>query len=73
MPDDFNYKGWVIEAQSYKSDGDRWRPKALVSVFQGGSVRVHQVPAPLDATHDTEEDANAYAVAMAKKWIDDRG
>jgi len=34
---------------------------------------VHQVPAPLDATHDTEEDANAYAVAMAKKWIDDRG
>jgi hypothetical protein len=22
MPDDFHYKGWVIEAQSYKSDGD---------------------------------------------------
>ena len=73
MPDDVRYKGWVIEAQSYKSDGNRWRPKALVSVYQGGSVRVHQVPAPLDATHDTEEDANAYAVAMAKKWIDDRG
>jgi hypothetical protein len=73
MPDDVEYKGWVIEAQSYKSDGNRWRPKALVSVYQGGSVRVHQVPAPLDATHDTEEDANAYAVAMAKKWIDDRG
>ena len=65
-------QGRVIETQSYKSDGDRWRPKALVSVFQGGSVRVHQVPA-LDATHDTEEDANAYAIAMAKKWIDDRG
>jgi hypothetical protein len=73
MPGDFHYKGWVIESQSYKSDGDRWRPKAPVSVFQGGSVRVHQVPAPLDATHDTAEDANAYAVAMAKKWIDDRG
>jgi len=63
----------VIKTQSYKSDGNRWRPKALVSVYQGGSVRVHQVPAPLDATHDTEEDANVYAVAMAKKWIDDRG
>ena len=73
MTDDIHYKGWVIEAQSYKSDGNRWRPKALVSVFQDGSVRVHQVPAPLDATHDTEKDANAYAVAMAKKWIDDRG
>ena len=22
MPDDFHYKGLVIEAQSYKSDGD---------------------------------------------------
>ena len=22
MPDASNYKGWVIEAQSYKSDGD---------------------------------------------------
>jgi hypothetical protein len=63
----------VIKTQSYKSDGNRWRPKALVSVFQGGSVRVHQVPAPLDATHDTEEDANTYAVEMAKKWIDERG
>jgi len=52
MPDASNYKGWVIEAQSYKSDGDRWRPKALVSVFQGGSVRVHQVPAP-PARHTT--------------------
>ncbi len=73
MPDDVHYKGWVIEAQSYKSDGNRWRPKALVSVYQGGSVRVHQVPAPLDATHDTHANANAYAVEMAKKWIDDRG
>jgi tetratricopeptide (TPR) repeat protein len=36
MPDDVHYKGWVIEAQSYKSDGNRWRPKALVSVYQGG-------------------------------------
>jgi len=49
------------------SDSEKECPilQSLVSVFQGGSVRVHQVPAPLDATHDTEEDANAYAVAMA--------
>jgi hypothetical protein len=73
LPDDVHYKGWVIKAQSYKSDGNRWRPKALVSVYQGGSVRVHQVPAPLSVTHDTEANANASAVEMAKKWIDDRG
>ena len=70
---DIQYKGWVIEAQSYKSDGERWRPKALVSSHEGGSVRVHHVPAPLCVTHDTEADANAYAVQMAKTWVDDKG
>jgi hypothetical protein len=73
MPDDVDYKGWLIEPQSYKSDGNQWRPKALVSVYKGGSVRVHQVPAPSSVTHDTEANSNAYAVEMAKKWIDDRG
>jgi hypothetical protein len=72
MPDDFHYKGWVIEAQSYKSDGDRWRPKAS-SASSRAVVSECIRYLRLDATHDTEEDANAYAVAMAKKWIDDRG
>ncbi len=72
MPD-VQYKSWVIEPQSYKSDGERWRPKALVSIHEGGSVRVHHVAAPLDVMRDTEADADAYAVEMAKKWIDDRG
>jgi hypothetical protein len=66
MPDDFRYKGWVIEAQSYKSDGDRWRPKALVSVYQGGSVRVHQVPATAqrDARHRGERQRLRVEMAM---------
>ncbi len=70
---DVEYKGWLIEAQSYKSDGGRWRPKALVSIHEGGSLRTHLVPAPLDKMFDTEEQADAYAIPMAKKWIDDKG
>ncbi len=35
MPDEVQYKGWDIEAQSYESDGRRWRPKALVSAVEG--------------------------------------
>ncbi len=73
MSEDVEYKGWVIEAQSYKSDGGRWRPRALVSIHDGGSLRTHHVPAPLDVMRDTEADADAYAVEMAKKWIDDKG
>jgi hypothetical protein len=70
---DVKYKGWLIEAQSYASDGGRWRPKAIVSISEGGAVRTHQVPAPPNVTFDAESEANAYAAPMAKKWIDDKG
>jgi len=73
MPNEVHYKGWEIEAQSYESDGRRWRPKALVSAVEGGTLRMHPVSAPLATMFDTEREADAYAVEMAKKWIDDRG
>jgi hypothetical protein len=31
------------------------------------------VAAPLSVMYATERDADAYAVEMAKKWIDERG
>ncbi len=64
MPD-VEYKDRRIEPQSYQPDGDRWHPKAMVSIFP--------VLAPRDVMFDTEQDADAYAIKMAKKWIDDRG
>src|SRR4029450_12403438 len=47
MPD-IHYKGWLIEPQSYQPDGDRWRPKAMVSIFP--------VLAPPGVMFDTEQD-----------------
>ena len=73
MRDDVQYKGWVIEARSFESDGARWRPYAVVIIHVGRSTREHYVSALPDVVCDTEQDANAYAVAMAKKWIDDQG
>jgi hypothetical protein len=69
---DVHYKGWLIEVQSYESEG-RWRPGAIVSISEGGAVRVYQVPAPPNVTFDAEREADASAVPMAKKWIDDNG
>jgi len=63
----------VIEAQSYESDGTRWRPHAVVIIHVSRNIREHHVSALPDVMCDTEQDANAYAVAMAKKWIDDQG
>jgi hypothetical protein len=34
---------------------------------------MYPVSAPLATMFDTEREADAYAVEMAKKWIDDRG
>jgi hypothetical protein len=73
MPDEVQYRGYVIEAQSYESDGARWRPHAVVIIHVDRSTREHHVSALPDVMCDTAQDANAYAVAMAKKWIDDQG
>lgn len=72
MAREVQYKGWQIESQSYQSDGARWRAKAMVSVFQGGSVHTLPVFAPLSARFNTKQEADAYAVEMAKMWIDGR-
>lgn len=70
---DVEYNGYTIEAQSYRSDGDRSRPKVMLSRFVAGSLWTGPVSAPLDVMFDTEAQANDYAVAMARKWIDERG
>ena len=50
------YKGWRIEAQSYESEGGRWRPKALVSSAEGGSIRTR----PLTWFNETRDTEAAY-------------
>jgi hypothetical protein len=66
------YRGHLIEAQSYRLHGGHWLPKVLVSVDVEGSVRQKELIAPLDDRCNTEQAADAYAIAMAKRWIDDR-
>jgi len=65
------HQGWLIESRSYKSDGSRWCPRALVSVFEGGRFYMHDVLALLSVTFDTARDSDDYAVKMAKTWIED--
>ena len=72
MAEDVQYRGWKIERQSYKSERALWHPKALVSIRDGGNVHEHHVTAPPDVVYATERDADAHAIEMAKKWIDER-
>ena len=68
---DIEYRGHFIEVQAYRSDDQRWRPKALVSVYQGGTVHQKFVSAPGEVSFDSEDDAVTYSLLIAKKWIDD--
>lgn len=66
------YHGWGIEVQAYESDGGGWRPKAAVVGYERGSLQGTIVVAPLATTFGTVAEADAYAIEMAKKWIDER-
>ena len=67
------YRECRIEPQSYLSDGGRWRAKAIVVVNDCASVSTVPVFGHLDRTFATEEQADAWAVEIAKKWINERG
>jgi len=66
------YRGHFIDVQSFESGGKRWRPKAVVSIYQGGALPTRLVSAPVEVLLDSEVAADPYSLAMAKKWIDDQ-
>jgi hypothetical protein len=68
---DIEYRGQFIDVQSSEYDGKRWQPKAVVSIYHSGTLHTKIVPAPIDVLFDSEVGADTYALAMAKKWIDD--
>jgi hypothetical protein len=69
---DIEYRGHFIDVQSDQSDGKRWRPKAVVSIYHGGALHQAIVSAPFEVLFDSETEADTYSLAMAKKWIDDK-
>ena len=54
---DIEYRGHFIEVQAYQSDDQRWRPKALLSTYQGGTVHQHSVSAAVEVSFESEDDA----------------
>lgn len=66
------YKKYLIrpDSQSLRSGG--WAPRALV-VSPTGSRRARHSIAPQRETRPTVQQANQYAIELAKKWIDEQG
>jgi hypothetical protein len=69
MPGEVEYKGWNITPQSRLDRySGRWHPSARVR--QAKRLLNPPVDAPLNVTRATAEEANAYAIMLAKEWID---
>jgi hypothetical protein len=70
---DIEYRGHFIDIQSYESEGRRWRPRAIVSIYRSGTLHQQTLSAPGEVLLESEEAAETYSLAMAKKWIDNQG
>ena len=64
------HQGWQITPHSYEVDGARWCPKALMRNVARESLHTQVALARM---FDTKQDADAYAVEMAKRLIDNHG
>jgi hypothetical protein len=68
---DIEYKGWTIRPQSGLDRAtNRWRPRALLIFVRDGVNQVRTSDSAVDVTAETQSAADAYAVVMAKTWID---
>ena len=67
-----HHRGWDIEPHAYRSATAGWRPKAFVIRVVASSLQTHALATSVEVVFDSEIEANAYAVAMAKTWIDSR-
>lgn len=72
--DDTTYKDYTIELMSLKLPGPIWRPRAVLYCERGGGISTPPVlEAPNGEMFPTLEEANQFAIDMAKKWIDANG
>ena len=70
--DKITYKDYVIWIRSYEMKAEGWVPKALVVVPEAEGNGQHELQYPAEATRALRGEADAEAVAMGKRWVDER-
>ena len=66
------YKQYLIRPDSQALPSGGWRPRAWV-VSPRGSRGAQQPIFPPAETRPTLQQANQYAIELARKWIDEQG
>ncbi len=70
--DKTEYKDYVIWVRSYEMKAGGWVPKALVVIPEAEGNGQQELQPPAAATLALREEADAEALAMAKRWVDER-
>lgn len=70
--EEISYKGYIIELQSQELQAGGWSPKAVVVLDSGGSLTTTPLYPTKDVKFSTRQEADQYAVKLAKVWIDER-
>jgi hypothetical protein len=66
------YKGYVVWIQSYELKSGGWVPRVLVVVPEAEGNGQQELQYPAEGILPLREEADTQAVAMAKRWIDER-
>jgi hypothetical protein len=64
------YKGYTVRAIAEERDENRWKPRPTVSRAEKGSLKVIPLYGPPELTFKTSEEAEDYALKLAKVWVD---
>ena len=67
------HKGWQIEVNSYRSEGDKWRPNIRFWARIAGSAREKSLVVPAHRLFDTERESDEYGCQQASDLIDING
>ena len=71
---DEEYKGYTITPNSRELPNGLWLPVAELEIYYQGRVTTKpELKAPASEAKKSRQDADAYALAMARKWIDEHG
>ena len=64
------YKGYILRATAEKRAENRWKTRSAVAREEGGNLMFIPLHGPPELTFQTAEEAEDYALKLAKVWVD---
>jgi hypothetical protein len=70
--EEFNYRGYTIQAQSYKNENGKWTPQAKVVHPKRGNTHLDKAPLTWSREFETQQQADDFAITGAQMYLDEQ-